>query len=234
MSKTYKSDKAGFSNGVDRKIKIAPSILAADFGNLAEEVKRVEEAGAQFLHIDVMDGHFVPNITIGPLIVKALKKRTELPLDVHLMIEDPQKFIPAFADAGSDIISVHVEALNNSKLKDTVLQIKSFGVKAGVALNPPTPLSAIENILKRVDIVVVMSVNPGFAGQEFIPEVLPKISELKAKIEEGVEIEVDGGINDKNAKGVVKTGADILVAGSYIFKSENIGRAIRRLRECGE
>lgn len=219
---------------MDRKIKIAPSILAADFGNLAEEVKKVEKAGAELLHIDVMDGHFVPNITIGPLIVKALKKRTELPLDVHLMIEDPQKFIPAFADAGSDIISVHVEALNNSKLKDAVLQIKSFGVKAGVALNPPTPLSAIENILRDVDMVVVMSVNPGFAGQEFIPEVLPKIAELRKKISGDIEIEVDGGINDRNGKEVIKAGADILVAGTYVFKAKDAKEAIRRLRECGE
>ncbi len=224
-----------------KKIRIAPSILAADFTCLLDEVKRVEEAGAELLHIDVMDGHFVPNITIGPLIVKALKNRTKLILDAHLMIEEPQKFIPAFADAGSDIISVHVEAYpriqlesQNSKLKEAILKIKSFGIKAGVALNPPTPVSAIESVLDDVDMVVVMSVNPGFGGQKFMPQVLSKIRELKTKISDSIEIEVDGGINDKNSRDAIEAGADILVAGTHVFKSKDIKEAIRRLQECGK
>lgn len=221
------------SNAPNKKIRIAPSLLSADFAHLAMEVKKVEEGGAELLHIDVMDGHFVPNITIGPLIVKALKGKTKLLLDVHLMISDPQKFIPAFADAGSDIITVHVEVLNDVKAKEAIAQIKSLGIKAGISLNPPTPLSAIENVLDVVDMVLVMSVNPGFGGQRFMPDVLPKLIELKKKIGDTVDIEIDGGINDKNAEDAVKAGADILVAGTYIFKSKDVKKAIRRLKECG-
>lgn len=219
---------------MERKIKIAPSILAADFANLAEEVKKVEEGGAELLHIDVMDGHFVPNITIGPSIVKVLKEKTKLLLDVHLMIDEPQKFISAFADAGSNIISVHPEAYHSLPLKEVIFKIKSLGVKAGIALNPPTSLSAIIDVLNDINMVLVMSVNPGFGGQEFIPQVLPKITELRKRIGDDVEIEIDGGINDKNAKEAIKTGVDILVAGTYIFRSKDVKETIRRLRECGE
>lgn len=227
-----KAEGSGISNASSRKIRIAPSVLAADFANLAEDVKRVEEGGAELLHIDVMDGHFVPNITIGPAIVKTLKGKTKLLLDVHLMINDPQKFIPAFAEAGSDIITVHTEVLDNTKVKDAIAQIKSLGIKAGISLNPPTPLSAIEHILGDVDMVLVMSVNPGFGGQQFMPDVLPKLTELRKKIGDVIDIEIDGGINDKNAKDAIKAGADILVAGTYIFKSKDIKEAIRRLKGC--
>lgn len=220
---------------MERKIKIAPSILAADFANLKEEVSSIEEAGAELLHIDVMDGHFVPNITIGPLIVETLKRvRTKLVLDTHLMIEEPQKFISAFAKAGSDIITVHAEVLDHVQLKEAIAQIKSLGLKAGVAINPPTPTSAIDSVLSEVDLILVMSVNPGFGGQEFIPQVLPKISELRKKTSGNIEIGIDGGINGKNSKDAIRAGADILIAGTYVFKSKDRKEAIKRLKECRE
>ncbi len=209
-------------------IKIAPSILSADFGCLDKEIKRIETAGADLLHIDIMDGHFVPNITIGPVVVKALKQHTKLPLDVHLMIEQPGKFIDEFVKAGSDMITVHIETINPKRYTLYAKRLKSKGVKLGISLNPATPLSRIRPLLDKVDLVLVMSVNPGFAGQEFISGVLAKIKKLRS-IFDG-DISVDGGINEKTAKSVVGAGANILACGSYIFKSKNYKEAIRRLR----
>ena len=210
-----------------RRIKVAPSVIAADQARLAEEVKRVEKAGADLLHIDVMDGHFVPNITIGPDVVKALDKVTEIPLDVHLMIVNPQQYIKAFSQAGADYITIHIEACKRNA-KEIIFQIKALGKKAGVSLNPATPLSAIKKLLKEVDLVLVMSVNPGFSGQKFMPSVLPKIKSLR-KIFKG-DIGVDGGINQDTAGAVVACGASILAAGSYIFKAKDPGRAIKILK----
>lgn len=209
------------------KIKVAPSILSADFSKLGEEVKSVEKAGADFIHVDVMDGHFVPNLTIGPLVVKALKKITRLPLDTHLMIENPEKYLPAFAEAGSDIISVHIETC--SHILQTIKAIKTLKVRPGVVLNPPTPLEKIRDILADIDLALIMSVNPGFEGQKFIPEVLPKIEELR-KLSPGLDIEVDGGINLETAARVIKAGANILVAGSAIFWTENYQRVIQDMK----
>lgn len=212
-------------------IKIAPSILSADFSRLAEEVKRVEEGGADLLHIDVMDGHFVPNITIGPLVVASLQGKTKLPFDVHLMIENPDNYIDAFYKAGAQIINVHAEATVH--LHRTIQNIKEKGIKAGVSLNPATPLSFIEYILDEVDMVLLMSVNPGFGGQAFIKGVLPKIEKLKAMIEERglkVDIQVDGGVNKETAPLVIEAGANILVAGSAVYGSNNIKEAISCLR----
>jgi len=210
---------------------IAPSILSADFSKLGEEIKAVEDAGANLIHIDVMDGHFVPNITIGPMIVEASKKITPLPLDVHLMIENPDFFIPAFIKAGADIISVQVEACVH--LNRTVQLIKESGIKAGVVLNPSTPLSAIEWMIESVDCVVLMSVNPGFGGQSFIPTTLEKIKALRKIIVEkslSVQIEIDGGINIKTIAAVSNAGADVFVAGSAVFGSDNYKQTIDTLR----
>lgn len=212
-------------------VKIAPSILSADFAKLGEEVFDVEKGGADFIHVDVMDGHFVPNITIGPLIVEAIRPVTKLPLDVHLMIEDPDKYIEAFAKAGADYITVHVEATRH--LHRTIHLIKSFGVKAGVVLNPATPVETIQHIIADIDMVLLMSVNPGFGGQKFIPEVLPKIKKVKdLAAEKGavIEIEIDGGVNSETAKLCIEAGATVLVAGSAIYNQEDRKKAIELIR----
>jgi ribulose-phosphate 3-epimerase len=213
-------------------IKIAPSILSADFAKLAEEIKDVENGGADYIHVDVMDGHFVPNITIGPLIVEAIRPGTKLPLDVHLMIEQPDLYINEFVRAGADIITVHVEACKH--LHRTIQLIKSHGIKAGVVLNPHTPVESIQHILDDIDMVLFMTVNPGFGGQAFIPQVLPKIKQLSDIIKEKqlpIEIEVDGGINEQTAKQCVEAGATVLVAGSAIYNKEDRRQAIQSLRE---
>jgi ribulose-phosphate 3-epimerase len=212
-------------------VKIAPSILSADFSKLAEEIKDVENGGADYIHVDVMDGHFVPNITIGPLIVEAIRPVTKLPLDVHLMIEQPERFIEAFAKAGADYISIHVEACVH--LHRTIQLIKSYGVKAGVVLNPATPVSTIQHIIKEVDLVLLMTVNPGFGGQKFIDSVLPKISEVKDLAKQNgvnIEIEVDGGVNQETAKLCVDHGASILVAGSAVYNAPDRKQAIDQIR----
>lgn len=212
-------------------IKIAPSILSADFSNLGEEIRKVEAAGADLIHIDVMDGHFVPNITIGPLIVKACRKITKLPLDVHLMIENPDRYIPDFAKAGADIITIQVEASKN--LDEDIELIKRNNVKPGVVVNPATPIEKVFPVLDKVVMILLMSVNPGFEAQKFMPEVLPKIRELKKKLDSrtlSVDIEVDGGINLETAKEAVKAGANVLVAGSAIFYAKDYKDIIRKFK----
>ena len=213
-------------------IKIAPSILSADFGNLANAVKEVEKGGADLIHIDVMDGHFVPNITIGPVVVSGIRDTTKLPFDVHLMICEPEKYISDFVKAGSDIITVSAEASNH--LHRAIQRIKENGVKAGVALNPSTSVSIIENILDDIDMIVIMTVNPGFGGQKFIESMLPKIKSTRELIEKkgmDIDLEVDGGINPKNAKLAVDAGANILVAGNAVFRGEgSIKENIARLK----
>ena len=213
-------------------IKLAPSILSADFARLLEDVKKVEKAGCEYLHIDVMDGHFVPNITLGPGIVKSLRKDVNMVFDAHLMIENPDNYIKNFVDAGCDIIVVHQEACRH--LHRTIQNIKSYGIKAGVALNPATPIETIKYVLQDVDMVLLMSVNPGFGGQSYIPVVTEKIKELKALIDEmglDIDIEVDGGVKPSNIKEVVDAGANVLVAGSAIFGAEDIDEAVKALRE---
>jgi ribulose-phosphate 3-epimerase len=212
-------------------VKIAPSILSADFSQLGEDIKDVENGGADYIHVDVMDGHFVPNITIGPLIVEAIRPVTKLPLDVHLMIENPDQYIEAFAKAGADYLTVHVEACPH--LHRTIHYIKSFGVKAGVVLNPATPVEMIQHVIHDVDMVLLMSVNPGFGGQAFIPEVITKIKMLKKMIDEkglNVEIEIDGGVNENTAKQCVEAGATVLVAGSAIYNQVDRAKAIAALK----
>lgn len=213
-------------------IKIAPSILSADFAKLAEEIKEVEKGGADWVHVDVMDGHFVPNITIGPLIVDAIRPHTTLPLDVHLMIQSPERYIPDFVKSGADIISVHQEVCPH--LHRTIYQIKEAGVKAGVVLNPATPVEMIKEILGDVDLVLFMTVNPGFGGQSFITSVLSKIKKCREWIEEAgydhIDIEVDGGVNSETARLCESAGANILVAGSAIFNSPDRREAIRMIR----
>lgn len=212
--------------------KIAPSILSADFTRLAEEIRAVEDAGADYIHIDVMDGHFVPNITVGPFIVDAVRKATRLPLDVHLMIEFPDRFIPDFAKAGGDIITVHVESCPH--LHRTIQHIKEYGIRAGVSLNPTTPLSTLEHILGEVDLVLVMTVNPGFSGQEFIKSSIKKVERLRKMLDEVgslAELEVDGGIKVGNIGGLAKAGADVFVAGSAIFGSKDYKKTIRAMRK---
>jgi ribulose-phosphate 3-epimerase len=212
--------------------KIAPSILSADFTRLGEEVRAVEKAGADYIHIDVMDGHFVPNITIGPMIVKAARQVTTLPLDVHLMILNPDQFIDDFVKAGADLITVHTEALDH--LHRSIQYIRSAGAKPAVSLNPATPLQVIEYILEDLDMVLVMTVNPGFEGQAFIHEVIPKIERLKEMIDErglNIEVEVDGGIGPENIHLASSAGADVFVAGSAIFHSNDYAGTIKRMRE---
>ena len=214
-------------------VKIAPSILAADFSRLGEEVKAVEEAGADWIHVDVMDGKFVPNITVGPLVVEALRKVTDLPLDVHLMIENADLYVEDFAVAGADIISVHAEACPH--LHRTIQRIKDNGARAGVVLNPATTLFALDEIIEQVDMVLLMSVNPGFGGQEFIGSVLSKIELLRNTLNEsGVEldVEVDGGVKPDNAATIKKAGANVLVAGSAIFGSDDYKKSIEELRNA--
>jgi ribulose-phosphate 3-epimerase len=216
---------------IPRMVKIAPSILAADFTRLGEEIAKVEAAGADMLHVDVMDGHFVPNLTIGPPVVKAIKTVTNLPLDVHLMVEQPDNLLPDFIDAGSDNLSVHVEACRH--LHRTVQSIRDAGVRASVVLNPATSLHALDEILPDVHMVLLMSVNPGFGGQRFLPSTLEKIRQLRAQITErrlAVAIEVDGGVKADNAAEICAAGADVLVAGTAIFGQPDYEAAIRSLR----
>jgi ribulose-phosphate 3-epimerase len=215
-------------------IKLAPSILSADFACLGEQIDEVARAGADYIHVDVMDGHFVPNITIGVPVVAAIRPVTSLPLDVHLMIEHPERYISDFVQAGADIITVHVEA--SPHLQSTIRLIKEMGARAGVSLNPPTPIGAVEEFLPHVDLVLVMSVNPGFGGQSFIPETLPRIAHMRRIIDSrkpSIELEVDGGINADNAPDIVKAGANVLVAGNSVFRAEEgISGAMQRLREA--
>jgi ribulose-phosphate 3-epimerase len=217
---------------VAQNIKISPSILSADFSILGDEIKNLEKAGADLIHIDVMDGHFVPNITMGPPIIKQIRKCTKLPFDVHLMISPVEKYIKAFADAGSDIITLHPEATDN--LKRAVQTVKSFGKKAGVSLNPKTPINALMDVINDIDLILIMSVNPGFAGQSFMSEVLPKVTELRKMINDKklkIDIEIDGGINFETAALAVKAGANILVSGTTIF-SGSLKDNIQKLRNC--
>ena len=215
------------------KIKLAPSILSADFGRLGEQVVEATRAGADYIHVDVMDGHFVPNITVGPLVVAAIRPHTHIPLDVHLMIESPEKYIQQFAQAGANIITVHVEVCPH--LHRVVESIKELGVKAGVSLNPSTPLTAVDEVLSALDLVLLMSVNPGFGGQQFIEGTVGKIARLRNRLDElglAAELEVDGGINAEIAPRVAKAGARVLVAGAAVFnKKESVSQALARIRE---
>lgn len=213
-------------------IKIAPSILSADFSRLGEEIRAIEQAGADYVHIDVMDGHFVPNITIGPLIVAAARRVTQLPLDVHLMIENPDQYIPEFAKAGADLIVVHVEAV--AHLHRSIELIRSLGKKAGVSLNPATSLSTLDMILPDLDLVLLMTVNPGFGGQSFIENCLPKIAQLRRQINTlglPIELEVDGGVKIDNIDRIATAGADVFVAGSAVFGTDDYAATLRQLKE---
>jgi len=216
-----------------KKIQISPSILSADFSQLGSEIKKLEEGGADLIHVDVMDGHFVPNLTIGPPVIKNLRKYTKLPFDVHLMISPVHEFIESYADAGADIITIHPEATEN--LKESINLIKKFGKKVGVSLNPKTEIDTLIDEIENIDLVLVMSVNPGFGGQKFMPEILYKIKELKKikdKSKYRFDIEVDGGINFSNSKIVLEAGADILVSGTTVFKENdgNIKTNIEKLK----
>ncbi|MCK4738496.1 MAG: ribulose-phosphate 3-epimerase [Deltaproteobacteria bacterium] len=213
-------------------MKIAPSILSADFTCLKDELQAVEEAKADYIHIDVMDGHFVPNITIGPFIVEAVRRASTLPLDVHLMIEKPENFIDDFAKAGSDIITVHLET--SKHLHRTIQQIKELGVRAGVSINPSTPAEALEEVIEEADLILVMSVNPGFGGQSFIPASLKKIKKIRKMLSachSKAELEVDGGIKPSNIGEVARAGADVFVAGSAVFGSDDYKRTIKTMKE---
>lgn len=217
----------------NRQILVSPSILSADFANLQRDVEKIEKAGADWVHVDVMDGHFVPNITIGAPVVKSLRKVTQLPLDVHLMIDNPQKYVADFAKAGADFITIHQEAPCSS-VSETIDMIKSYGVKAGVSIKPNTPAEDIEYLLEKLDLILVMTVEPGFGGQSFMYECLPKIEKIRFMLEKrnlsNVFVEVDGGINANTAAEVVKAGANVLVAGSYIYNADNMQQSISSLK----
>ena len=216
-------------------IKLAPSILSANFAKLLEDVKKVENAGCEYLHIDVMDGHFVPNITLGPSVVKSLRKDVNMVFDAHLMIENPDQYIKEFVDAGCDIIVVHQEACRH--LHRTIQNIKSYGIKVGVSLNPATPIETIKHIIRDVDMVLIMTVNPGYGGQKYIPYATQKISDLRKMIEERdlkIDIEVDGGINLYNVQEVLKAGANIIVAGSAVFRGDTIANVEEFLKVMKE
>jgi ribulose-phosphate 3-epimerase len=220
---------------MSRRILISPSLLSCDFGRLAEEVRAVEAAGADWIHVDVMDGRFVPNITMGPVVVQAIKRVATRPLDVHLMIVEPERYLEAFVKAGADILAVHVEA--SPHLHRTLQQIRQLGAKPAVVLNPSTPLAAVEEVLDEVELVLLMSVNPGFGGQSFIESTVDKVRRLRAMVDARgleVDIEVDGGINAQMAKRVVEAGATVLVAGSYVFSAKDYAQAIRSLRPVGQ
>lgn len=209
-------------------IKVAPSILAADFAHLADEVKDISKAGIDFFHIDIMDGHFVPNISIGPAVVNALRLYTRLPLDVHLMIREPLKYIDRFIGAGADIITLHIETIKPQEFKQQAERLHAKGIKIAVSLNPDTPVSRIKGVLGAADMVLVMTVYPGFGGQKFIASVVPKISEIRSIY--GGDIAVDGGIDDKTARLALKAGANVLAAGTYIFKAKDRKKAVRKLK----
>jgi ribulose-phosphate 3-epimerase len=215
------------------KVRVAPSILSADLGRLAEEVQEVERGGADWIHVDVMDGRFVPNITLGPAIVKAIRRATSLPVDVHLMIVEPERYVEQFAEAGADVISVHVEA--SVHLQRTLAEIRRLGKRAGVVLNPHTPEEHLRYVLGDADLVLVMSVNPGFGGQAFLPSVLPKLAGLRRMIDEAgldVDLEVDGGVSPETARQVVDAGARVLVAGSAVFGQSDRAAAIAAIRKA--
>jgi ribulose-phosphate 3-epimerase len=214
-------------------VKIAPSILSADFSRLGDEIKAVEDAGADWIHVDVMDGHFVPNITIGPPVIESIRKVTKLPLDVHLMIEHADCYVKSFAEAGADLLTVHVEACPH--LNRTLQTIRELDVRAGVVLNPATPLSSLEEVLHEIDMVLLMSVNPGFSGQSFIPSILDKASNLRdimSHYEDEIEMQVDGGVRVDNAGKIKEAGASVLVAGSAIFNSKDYKKTIQQLRDA--
>ena len=214
-------------------LRIAPSILSADMGNLTAEIADAEAAGVDWIHLDVMDGHFVPNITFGPMVVKVARAATKLPLDVHLMIEEPERYVEDFANAGADIISIHAEAVTH--LQRGLVQIRELGKKAGVVLNPHTPEDVLRYVMDRVDLILVMSVNPGFGGQAFIPDVLPKLRALRRMIDQSgydIELEVDGGVSPKTVRAVVEAGASVVVAGSAVYGQKDRAVAVRALREA--
>jgi len=215
-------------NSRDKHIKISPSILSCDFSKMGEEITQLIEAGADYIHFDVMDGHFVPNITIGPPIIAALRRYCSVPMDVHLMIDNPEEYVDSFADAGADIITVHIEATFHPHR--LIQHIKDIGCKAGIVLNPSTPESRIEFLVEDVDMVLVMTVNPGFGGQKFIPDMLRKIKAIRAMIGDR-DLEVDGGIDENTAPKVIKAGANVLVAGSYVFNNSSYKASIKKLKE---
>jgi ribulose-phosphate 3-epimerase len=217
---------------VNNMVLVAPSILSADFSKLGEEIKAVEHAGADWIHIDVMDGHFVPNITIGPVVVSKIRKISDIFFDVHLMIENPGKYVEQFAKAGADLITIHAEVCDD--ILSTINKVKDLGCKVGVSINPETSLDVIKEIIQNVDLVLIMSVHPGFGGQSFIEDVLPKIKKTRdiiSKIDKEIYLEVDGGINDKTAKTAIEYGANVLVAGNFVFKSASYKDVIQSLKQ---